>query len=371
MASKPTSARRLGGCDKTVSAQDADPAGIALVSGLPLREPVSAIETRSLRRSVRASLRGVIDYLAADFDIHCDSVEPLGGGVDRLAQNFRGRAGSRAFAIKWSTGGTTAGLVVPGAMADRGVNGVAAPVHTRDGRLWSERDGRRLSVVPWVGERRAIDGGMDAAQWRAFGSVLAATHAMPITPELAAVLPVAGHERDVAQARVTDKLLRSTEPVDTLAVTARRIWLERADRIRAVTSRVGALAPGVTRTTLCHTDAHLGNVLVGPGRVWLIDWDDAALSTREQDLMFVLGGTYGDEHIGDDERAWFFEGYGKVSVDPDLLAYWRGARGLCDAAFLAKEAFTPGDYGDEWRAEAVRLLAASLGPDGIIALALA
>ena len=41
--------------------------------------------------------------------------------------------------------------------------------------------------------------------------------------------------------------------------------------------------------------------------------------------MFVLGGTYGDDYIGDDERAWFFEGYGKVFVDPDLLAYWRGA----------------------------------------------
>ena len=313
----------------------------------------------------------MIEFLATDFDIHLDSVERLGGGVDRLAQNFRGCAGSRAYAIKWSAGGTTAGLVVPCTMADRGVNGVAAPMRTRDGRLWSERDGRRLSVVPWVGERRAIDGGMDAAQWRAFGEVLAATHAMPITSELAAVLPVAGHKRDVAQARETDKLLRSTEPADTLAVTARRLWLEHADHITAVITRVEALVPRVTPTTICHTDAHLGNVLVGPARVWLIDWDDAALSTREQDLMFVLGGTYGDEHIGDDERAWFFEGYGEVSVDPDLLAYWRGVRGLCDVAFLAGEAFTPGDYGDEWRAEAVRLLAANLGPDGIIALAFA
>ncbi len=346
------------------------PAATAVRSG-PVRRAPRVNEIRSLLRCIGASLRDVIEYLAADFDIHLDSVEPLGGGVDRLAQNFRGCAGGRAYAIKWSAGGTTAGLVVPGAMANRGVTGVAAPMRTRDGRLWSERDGRRLSVVPWVGERRAIDGGMDADQWRAFGEVLAATHAMPITPELAAVLPVAGHQRDVAQARATDKLLRSTEPEDALAATARRIWLDHTDRLTAVTTRVEALAPAVTPTTVCHTDAHLGNVLVGPGRVWLVDWDDAAVSTREQDLMFVLGGTYGDDHIGDDERAWFFEGYGTVSVDPDLLAYWRCARGLSDVAFLAAEAFRPGDYGDVWRAEAVRMLAANLGPDGIISLALA
>lgn len=258
----------------------------------------------------------MIEYVAEDFDIHLTSVEPLGGGVDRLAQNFRGRAGDCAYAIKWSSGGTTAGLVVPGMLADRGAAGVAAPMHTRDGRLCSQRDGRRLSVVPWVGERRAIDGGMDAAQWRAFGEVLAATHALPVTPDLAAVLPIAGHERDMAQERDTDALLRATEPADELAASARQTWQANADRIAAVTARVESLAPSIVRTTVCHTDPHLGNVLVEQGQAWLIDWDDAALSTREQDLMFVLGGTYGDEHIGDPERAWFFEGYGEVSIDP-------------------------------------------------------
>ena len=37
-------------------------------------------ETRSLLGCVRARLRHVIEYLAADFDIHVDSLDPLGGG---------------------------------------------------------------------------------------------------------------------------------------------------------------------------------------------------------------------------------------------------------------------------------------------------
>jgi spectinomycin phosphotransferase len=104
--------------------------------------------------------------------------------------------------------------------------------------------------------------------------------------------------------------------------------------------------------------------------MWLIDWDDAALSVPEHDLMFVLGGTYGDEHIGGQERYWFFEGYGQATMDPVHLAYWRGTRALTDIAFLAQEAFTPGDYGDTWRATAVRMLAANLGPAGLVTLAM-
>ena len=312
----------------------------------------------------------MIDEVAAAFDIPLTSAEALGGGVDRAAQNFVGRTATAAYAIKLSAGGTAAGLIVPSALAERGVRAVSAPCRTRDGRLWSERNGRRLSVVPWVGDRSGLDGGLNAAQWREFGAVLAATHSLPVTPDLAAVLPVAGHEQDLARTRETEALLHSSPPPDDLAAQARDIWTAHAQRIAAVAARVESLAPAVTPSTVCHTDPHLGNVVAAGDRMWLIDWDDAALSTPEHDLMFVLGGTYGDEHIGARERDWFFEGYGPATTEPARLAYWRGSRGLADIAFLAGEAFTPGDHGDTWRAEAVRLLAANLGPGGLVALAM-
>lgn len=310
-------------------------------------------------------------YVAEDFGIELTSLEPIDTGVDRAALNHRGRADdSSTYAVKWSSGGSVAGLAVPSALAARGVPEVAAPLRTLDGRLYAEREGRRLSVVPWVGERQGIDGGLDEEQWRAFGRVLAATHAMPLTPSLAAALPRAGHHADVAAARAADVLLRGGTPLDETAAEAQRIWLEHSAHVQALIARAESLAPIVTPSSICHTDPHLGNVLAAPGRIWLIDWDDAAWSTPEQDLMFVLGGTYGDEHIGDRERAWFFDGYGEAAIDQLRLAYWRCSRALVDVAGLADEAFRTGDFDAGWRAAAVRILKANFADGGFVALAL-
>jgi hypothetical protein len=69
----------------------------------------------------------------------------------------------------------------------------------------------------------------------------------------------------------------------------------------------------------------------------------APASTPEHDLMFVFGGTYGGQHIGDPQRGWFFEGYGAARINAARLAYWRGIQALGDVAFLAEEAFTSAD----------------------------
>lgn len=313
----------------------------------------------------------VRDYVAEDFGIELTSLEPIDAGVDRAAQNYRGNVGhTSAYAVKWSSGGSVAGVALPSALSARGVQQVAAPLRTLDGHLFSEREGRRLSVTPWVGQRQGIDGGLDEEQWRAFGRLLAATHALPLTPDLAAVLPRAEHHADVAAARHADAVLREGTPLDATAAEAQRVWLGHAERIEMVVARAESLAPKVTPNCICHTDPHLGNVLAAPGRIWLIDWDDAAWSTPEQDLMFVLGGTYGDEHIGDQERTWFFDGYGEAPIDPVRLAYWRCSRALVDVAGLAEEAFRAGEFDASWRATALRMLAANFAEGGFVALAL-
>ena len=77
----------------------------------------------------------MITYVAEDFGIQLTAVEAVDAGVDRAAQTVRGRAADGTYAIKWSSGGSAAGLVVPAALAERGARAVAAPLRTLDGRL--------------------------------------------------------------------------------------------------------------------------------------------------------------------------------------------------------------------------------------------
>lgn len=105
-------------------------------------------------------------WVREDFGIDLTSIHGVGHGTDEAAQLWRAVAADGIpYAIKLSGGGTPAGMVVSAHLLAHGVPGVAGPVPTRRGRLWSERDGRRLSVVPWVSDDRALGGGMSARHW--------------------------------------------------------------------------------------------------------------------------------------------------------------------------------------------------------------
>ena len=117
-------------------------------------------------------------WVHEDFTLDLVSLDAVEHGADHTAHLWRGSAadGSR-FAVKLSGGGNAAGLVLTAHLAGNGVRGIAAPISTRQRQLWSDRDGRRLSVVPWVSDNRALGGPMGAAHWRAYGALLAQVHA--------------------------------------------------------------------------------------------------------------------------------------------------------------------------------------------------
>jgi spectinomycin phosphotransferase len=338
--------------------------------------------------------------LATEFGLKVNTIEGNDAGVDRSAQRFRvhaddPRTGSGWFAVKWSTGGSTAGLLVPSALAAASVAGVPGPRLARDGRPWADQraggDVGRLSVVPWVGARQALAGGLSEAQWRAFGRLLAAVHSYRPTGGISAALPPVSHTSELAAVARTDALVGDDRdgPQDATAA----LWREHRGRIRAAAEAVPRLAGHITPAVLCHADPHLGNVLApktgaaadGDGgggdddsSVWLVDWDDAVLATPELDLMFVLGATYGSEWIGDRERTWFARGYldsgastaGDLvrAANPARLQYYRLVRALIDVADLTSEAVLPPTEPSA-RSAASRFVAAELASTGLLALA--
>ncbi|MGC5022581.1 phosphotransferase [Micromonospora sp. DT47] len=321
--------------------------------------------------------RRVADRVGEDFGIDLVSVEPVDLGADEAAELWcGGTADGARWAVKLSGGGTPAGLVASAWLAGRGVPGIAAPMTTRDGALWAGRDGRRLSVVPWVSDRRALDGGMAAAHWRAYGEVLAAVHATPVSDDVTRLLPADDHAHRPVAAAVQETGRRVAGPdgaADDVARDAAQAWRGAADLAAALLAEADALGAELRDRpvvpVVCHGDPHLGNLLLGAGaEVWLIDWDDAVLAPRERDLMFVTAGVLAFAPVTPLEQAAFFAGYGPVDPDPVRLAYHLTVRALDDISSWTAQALDPG-YADAERVFALRIVRGLLSPVGLVTLA--
>lgn len=309
------------------------------------------------------------------FGITLSSLEPVAHGADEAAQVWRGTDENGAvYAVKLTSGGSSAGLTVPGELHRLGVSGVPAPLLTRDGHRWVDLDGKRLSVVPWVSDRRALDGPMTDEHWRAYGRLLAEVHGAELTPAIEASVPI----DDFVNQRLLDTIARLREGiagVDPLARAAAAEWdMAEPETVVLVDCMTGlgqVLRSQAQRRVLCHADPHLGNLLLQrEGGVWLVDWDDAMLAPVERDLMFVFVGVLADP-VSDEQRAWFFDGYGEVTVDPARLAYYRCVRALEDFVYFVAEAADPTTGTDQQRARALEFARGIRSPSGLFPLAAA
>ncbi|HET8766134.1 MAG TPA: phosphotransferase, partial [Pedococcus sp.] len=136
-------------------------------------------------------------------------------GADARADLLRGETSDgRAYAVKTSTG-PQPGIVVAGHLARAGVPGVPAPLPSLEGGWASERDGVRLSVVPWVSDRRGLDVGLAPGHWRSLGALLSALHRVPADAPGLRGLPTVGRDPEPLLARLhalDDRLATSRAP---------------------------------------------------------------------------------------------------------------------------------------------------------------
>ncbi|GAB3598170.1 hypothetical protein GCM10027446_27760 [Angustibacter peucedani] len=324
-------------------------------------------------------------WVREDFGLELSFVEPLTLGSDAAAALWRATTSEgERLAVKWTGGGSTAGLELPALLASRGVPGVLGALPSLGGARWTEREGRRLVVQPWLDGPRPARSTVLPAHWAALGALLGQVHEVDVA-SLPVDVPRETHDPTalVTQVRDADARWRSAatdlDALDRVASAAVRAWCAVSDDVLAVASAAVALAPRLqadeSPLVLCHADPHLGNVLLhGERWVWLLDWDDAVLAHPEADLMFVLdGGVLAGQPVRDGDRAAFESGYlahrGElVAPQPHRLAYYQCTRGLWDAVdwtARAVEGASPAD-----RLEALAIARSVLSPCGLVAAAL-
>jgi spectinomycin phosphotransferase len=324
-------------------------------------------------------------WISDDYGLEVTELTPVDHGADVAAAVWQAEAttGDR-YAVKWSGAGTDAGPLTAAYLASRGVRGVPAPLQTRTGDLWSKREGKRLSLVPWINGRRAAESGLFENQWSMYGTLLAEVHATAPPADLCEALPRLSpiSARMPAQLRSVEHRLTTEPPLDALEEELATVWRERRGLITDLLHLADELASKKLGgdQVICHADPHLGNVLVTAGtdennvgaaveptdwQLHLIDWDDVILAPREQDLMFMLGGMGSVGPTTEAQLSAFFTGYGEVNLDADRLTYYRCARALEDAVGWADQAIHGPD-----REDCLRILRGVLGPHGLAVRAL-
>jgi spectinomycin phosphotransferase len=305
---------------------------------------------------VELRLRG---WIRDDFGLDVTELTRVHHGADNAAEVWR--ADDR-YAVKWSAGGTDAGPRTTAHLAAAGVRGVPAPVRTTSGDLWSKREGKRLSLSPWIAGERAAETGLTTDQWTAYGTLLSEVHSIEPLDGLPRLNPI--NARMPALTRALDHRLCTERPHDDLEAELAAVWRKHRQTITAVLAQAEAGRDPDGKRVICHADPHLGNVLVTPDQLYLIDWDDVVLAPPEQDLMFMLGGMGSLGPPAGHEDA-FLAGYGHYDLDQSRLTYYRTARALEDVALWAQQALHGPD-----REDSLRILEGVLSPDGLAVQAL-
>ncbi|GAA1606887.1 hypothetical protein GCM10009789_71510 [Kribbella sancticallisti] len=303
-------------------------------------------------------------WIRDDFGLDVIELTRIDHGADAAATVWQARTATepRQYAVKWSGGGTGAALQTTAYLAANNIPGVPSPVTTTTGELWSEHEGKRLSLTPWIPGTRAAASGLTTDQWTSYGALLGRVHALEPPPALVAALPPLNpiNARMPSLARSIEHRLRTEPPADSLEADLARIWEANQKTITALLDLAADLEPPNGPRVICHADPHLGNVLVDPSTIHLIDWDDAVLAPREQDLLFMLGGMGSLGPTTHEQRRAFFQGYGEVTIDRTRLTYYRCARALEDVALWSEQALQGPD-----REDCLEILRDALGPDGL------
>lgn len=263
------------------------------------------------------------------------------------------------------------GLIVPWALAERGIRNVLAPLQTRSGELWCSCEGCSLVLYPFIAGTSAMVAGMGDDQWREFGSTLQAVHSSGLAEEFRGRLP--GETFGLSSAALLHRILeltQTTEFENAVAAQFAAFWREHDARIDEMLTRAEELGRRLQSRSfdhvLCHADIHAANILVGDdGQIHLIDWDGPMIAPRERDLLFVVGSIIA-RVVEPREEEQFFTGYGPVDIDTEALIYYRYERIVQDLGEIGQSVMLDPNRSDRMRAEESRLAMSFFAPGGDI-----
>ena len=266
-------------------------------------------------------------------------------------------------------------VAVPKFLSDLGIKQIIPPLATETGALWAALPPFSMILYRFVDGRNGFEVPLSDAQRIEFGMAMKQFHTADMPAALTANIPRESFSprwRDMIRSFLT-RIERETFADPLAAELALFLQANRRETL-ALIGRAEHLAQAIeaeeTPFILCHADIHGWNLLIdGDDQLYVVDWDTLIFAPKERDLMFVGAGLGGNGHSLEEEVAFFYEGYGRVQIDPKGIAYYRCERIIEDIALYCEQIFLSDDDGED-RKQALDYLKSNYRPEGTIEIAL-
>lgn len=299
-------------------------------------------------------IEAVIHCLNANYGISAAVLTFLPLGADMNASVYKAEtSSSQSYFVKMKRGHHyDMSVAILALLQASGIQQIIPPVKTTSGELTQRISEFTLTVYPFVNGQNGFCYNLTNDQWTVLGKVLKQVHEFDVPPSIKDLIrkeTYSDKSRKAVRALYAyiDKTLNGGEATFQL----QSFMKEHREVINRLVDRAEVLSQKVQEQSsefvLCHSDIHGGNVLIDEnGSLFIVDWDDPIMAPKERDLMFIGGGV-ANVWNNPREKEFFYKGYGKTEINPELLAYYRHKRIVKDIAEYGQELLlTPDGGGD-------------------------
>jgi spectinomycin phosphotransferase len=242
---------------------------------------------------------------------------------------------------------------VPKFLHDQGIAEIICPIESLTGALSVKFHMFDAIIYPFIDGKNGWEVALTETQWHIFGRAMRQIHDVALPSVLADRI---SHENYSPRFRERMRQFQAKIELATFAepsaAALARLLTEKKSVVNNIIQRAEDLAAILQTQTrahvLCHSDIHMGNLLLnGDKLLYIVDWDQPILAPRERDLMFIAGGVGGTQKTPEQEEALFFVGYGQTEVDPIALAYYRYERIVQDFVEFSEFLFCSNEGGED------------------------
>lgn len=287
----------------------------------------------------------IIDSLRMNYGIEVSALTCIPLGADMDASVYKVLASDQSsYFVKLKRGhnhGT--GSIIQRMLYESGIPAIIPPVMTQKGQSICSVDDCTLIVYPFIKGHDGFSHDLTKDQWITLGGALRKVHEFRLPASMRNQIA-----RECYSCRWQDAVRSVYHHIDADCIVTDQIALkllsfmkQHKELIVRLVQRAEELGKKIQQQSydfvVCHSDIHAGNVLIANadsfynGALFIVDWDQPIMAPKERDLMFI-GGGIANVWNNLEEEEFFYKGYGKTTINKEILAYYRYERIVQDIA---------------------------------------